>query len=87
MVAPSLTDPFFRQLYNKLVEEIDSRVNALARGSALTLGEKIGVDINATAMNYQKAVSYIEALQSVIELGIELDHERYGRKTTDDGDE
>ena len=87
MVAPSITDPFFRQLYNKLAEEIDDRVNALARGSALTLGEKTGIDIAATAMNYQKAIAYIEALQSIIELGIELDHERYGRKKTDDGDE
>jgi hypothetical protein len=42
----------------------------------------------ATAMNYQKAVSYIEALQAVIELGIELDHDRYGgKRKTEDGDE
>jgi hypothetical protein len=87
MVAPTITDPFFRQLYNRLAEEIDSRVNACASGAALTFTVNGGVDTTATAMNYQKAVSYIEALQAVIELGIELDHDRYGNRAKESGDE
>ena len=88
MVAPALTDPFFRLLYSKIAEEIDDRVNALARGSALVLGANTGLDAITTAMKYQAAVSYIEALQSVLELGIEIDHDRYGKRTTNDnGDE
>lgn len=86
MVGPIITDPFFKGLYHKLVEEIDNRVNALASGSALTLGKDVGIDAVATAINYQKAISYIEALQQVIQLGIELDHERYGGRDKN-GDE
>ena len=81
------TDPFFRQLYNRLAEEIDSRGATLIRGSALAFGEGVGVDAITTAMNYQKQVSYIEALQSVLELGLQLDQDRYGKRTTNDGDE
>ena len=81
------TDPFFRQLYNRLAEEIDSRGSALIRGAALTFGEGVGVDAMTTAMNYQKQVSYIQALQDIIELGLQFDKDRYGSRTTDDGDE
>ena len=88
MVAPAITDPFFRTLHSKLADEINSRVSALAAGSAITLGKDVGIDAVATAINYQKAVSYIEALQQVIELCVEIDHERYGRKSSaDNGDE
>lgn len=81
-------DPFFRKLYSKLAEELDDRVNSLARGSALVIGDRIGVDAINTAMNYQKAVSYIEALQSVIELGCQMDRDMYGiRKNQTDGED
>lgn len=86
MSGPVITDPFFKQLYNRLAEEVDSRINTLASGGAFTHGN-IGIDAIATALNYQKQVSYIEALQQVISLGIELDHERYGggtKRNTDD---
>ena len=87
MVAPSITDPFFRKLYNKLAEEIDNRGNVLISGGALAYGNGTGIDATTTAMNYQKAVSYIEALQAVIELGVEIDHDRYGKRGADNGDE
>ena len=80
MPAPSIVDPLFRTLYAKIAEEIDNRVNGLARGSALILGANTGLDINTTALKYQAAVSYIEALQFVLELGLELDNERYNSK-------
>ena len=84
MPAPSITDPLFRILYAKISDEIDNRVNGLARGSALILGANTGLDINTTAMKYQAAVAYIEALQSVLELGLEIDRERYGKRGPDD---
>ena len=87
MVAPNITDPFFKQLYNRLAEEIDKRASVLIDGSALSYSEKGTIDIQATAMKYQKDISYIEALQAVIQLGLELDHERYGKHTSDEGDE
>lgn len=88
MSGPVLSDPFFRQLYSKLAEELDDRVNALARGSALILGANTGIDAVTTAMKYQSAISYIEALQNVIELGIQLDREKYGVKTkNNDGED
>lgn len=89
MVAPNITDPFFRTLYLKLTEEVDSRVNALASGSALVLGERTGLDPHTIALKYQAAVSYIEALQAVIELGVQIDHDRYGNRKSieDDGED
>lgn len=88
MATPNITDPFFRALYNRLAEEIDSRVNALASGSALVLGEKTGLDPQSIALKYQEQVAYIQALQAVIQLGIEIDYDRYGgnKKQIDDGD-
>jgi hypothetical protein len=86
MNVPSITDPLFRQLYNRLMEEIDKRGSVLISGGALGLSEKgFGVDAVATALSYQKAVAYIEALQSVIGLMVEIDTERYKRKK--EGDE
>jgi len=79
-----ITDPFFKSLYNKLAVEIEKRSELLITGGALMHGNGIGVDPTATAMKYQEAVSYIKALHDVIELGLDLDHDRYGNRT--DGD-
>lgn len=85
---PTITDPFFRQLYSKLAEELENRKVMIASGGSLTLGEGAGVDIAATAMKYKGDVSYIEALQFVIELGFDIDREIYGtRKAQVDGDD
>ena len=88
-MAHNITDPLFRILYNRLLEEIDKRGSVLISGGALGISEKgFGIDAIATAMNYQKAVSYIEALQSVIDVVVEIDHDRYGGKRNEDnGDE
>ena len=87
MVAVSISDPLLRQLYSRLAEEIDKRGSVLIAGGALGISEKgFGVDAIATALSYQKAVSYIEALQSVIEVLVEIDHERYGKRDKN-GDE
>lgn len=87
MTLPNITDPFLRQLYTKLAEEIDNRITSLVSGSASVLGSGIGIDATTTAIKYHEQVSYIKALQDVIELGIEIDHERYGNRTKDNGDD
>ena len=86
MVASSITDPFFKKLYARLADELDSRVDALARGSALIPTSGLGLDAVTTALKYQEAVSYIAALQAVMELGLQIDKERYGKRGSD-GDE
>jgi hypothetical protein len=83
-MAVILTDPFFRQLYTKLVEEIEKRSDLLISGGALMHNNGIGVDPTATAMKYQEAVSYIRALNDIIELGISLEHDRYGNRSEGD---
>lgn len=83
MVAPNIVDPFFRKLYTKLAEELDNRINILTTGGALSIGDTGSVDIQSTAMKYQAAVSYINAIQQVIELGVELDHDHYGKRSKD----
>jgi hypothetical protein len=84
-----VSDPFFRKMLPKLEEELNDRVNNLARGSALVIGERVGIDIANTAMNYQKSIAYIEALQNVIELGCEMDRDQYGHRSKNsiDGDD
>jgi hypothetical protein len=79
-----ISDPFFRQMFQKLAEEIDRRSESLSTGSALINAKGIGVDVYSTAMKYQASVSYIEALKFVIELGLEMDLERYGKHTGDE---
>ena len=84
-----ITDPFFRQLYKKLAEELESRINALASGSAISHGDEGHVDAIATAMRYRADTSYIQALQEVIGLGKQIDHQVHGGPRIDEdyGDE
>lgn len=85
MAAPTIIDPFFRALYQKIAEEIDNRASTLVSGGALIHGN-IGIDATATAIKYQAAVSYIEALQMVVDLGLSMDKERYRSNKNEDGD-
>ena len=87
MPGPTITDPFFRTLYQRLVEEIDKRSAVLVDGGSLTFSDKGVIDINATAMKYQKDISYLEALHQVLNLGIQLDHDQYGVRTKEDDGE
>jgi len=81
-MSVNLTDPLFRQLYQRLAEDIDGRVNGLSQGSALIIGETGNIDASATALKYQYHVAYISAMQAVIGLMIEIDHDRYSSKRT-----
>lgn len=74
----NITDPLFRALYNKISEEIENRVSSLAGGAALIPANGLGLDAITTAIKYQEQVSYIAALQFVIEIGLELDRDKYG---------
>jgi hypothetical protein len=76
MVAPDLIDPFHRQLYNKLDQEIQERVIALSEGSAL----KITDDRQSVTEKYAAQVSYIKALRDVLEICKELEQDRYGSR-------
>ena len=80
----NLTDPLFRQLYQRLAEDIDNRVNGLSQGSALILGDTGNIDATATALKYQYHVAYISAMQAIVGLMIEIDHDRYGKKTKEE---
>jgi hypothetical protein len=83
-VSINLTDPLFRQLYQRLAEDIDNRVNGLSQGSALILGDTGNIDATATALKYQYHVAYISAMQAIVGLMIEIDHDRYGKKTKEE---
>jgi hypothetical protein len=79
-VSINLTDPLFRQLYQRLAEDIDNRVNGLSQGAALILGDFGNIDATATALKYQYHVAYIAAMQATIDLMVEIDHDRYGKR-------
>jgi len=70
----NISDPFFRQLHQRLAEEIENRAEAIINGSLVCVGN--GIDL--TGIKYREAVAYIQALQQVIELGLQIDHDRYG---------
>ena len=63
---------------------MSNRIHALAEGSANTHGSDGIMDASATAMRYNGEVSYISAIQSVIDLCYELDHQQYGAPSTDE---
>ncbi len=63
-----------RLLVQKITSVMHSNIEAVAFGNA-----RIGNDINATAMNYSGAVSYIQALYDVTGLCQEVEDELLGR--------
>ena len=75
-----MVDPSFRALYARLHPEVDKRMIGLANGSAKRSAD--GSAGQSTAEAYAEQVGYIGALMDVIKLCVELDHERYGRKPT-----
>jgi hypothetical protein len=76
---PTIIDPFFRRLHARLVEEIDNRMIALARGTAFAIDGG-----RTTAENYSFQVGALEALGRVIEVCQELEHEQYGNRPKTD---
>jgi len=82
-----IVDPFFNQLYKRLAEELEKRRFAVADGNSLTHGSNGVLNVEATAMRYNSDVSYIRALQDIIEIGMSIDKEIYGSQKPIDGDD
>ena len=80
---PNISDPFFRQLYQRLAEEIENRTEAIINGGLICTEN--GTDF--TGIKYREAVAYINALKQVIDLGTQLDHDRYGIRNKNDGED
>ena len=73
MTAPDLLDPFHRELYKKLAEEINDRTKSLALGSAKgIMGDPVTV-----AEKYAAQTSYIKALYDVLEFCEQVEKERF----------
>lgn len=80
VVPPDLIDPFHRELYGVLSEELTNRVTQLANGSAA----KLFHGATTVAENYAAQVSYIKALNDVLEKCQELERNRYGGRPTNE---
>lgn len=74
MVAAALQDPFHRRLRNTLLEHRDARIEQLIKGGAA----KSETDTATTAEKYAAQVSYIEAVNLVLDLCMSIEEERYG---------
>jgi len=83
-----ISDPFFRQLYSRLEEDLQARKEILSNGGSTIRGASgMLVDVANTALRYSESVAYIQALQKVIDLGIEIDQQIYGTASSqNDGD-
>lgn len=79
-MAPNLIDQFHRAIYAKLSEEISRRMIQLAEGSAKTIQ---GSDATV-AEKYAAQVSYIEALNDVLDMCQQIENDIYGTKKPDD---
>lgn len=76
VMAPDLIDPFHKAIHAKLMEERSNRIIGLAAGSAA----KITEDTQTVAEKYAAQVSYIKALEDVMEICKQLERERYGER-------
>lgn len=83
-----ISDPFFRQLHARIIEEVNKRVDALVQGGSIVRGDKgLLLDPVNTATKYQVDVAVIKTYQDIIELGFEIDREVFGVKHNNDGDD
>lgn len=76
---PDLIDPFHRKLYGVLSKDIESRMALLASGSATAIQGAV----ETVAEKYAAQVSYIKALNDVLDKCHELEVDMYGAR---DGD-
>ena len=74
-----IIDPFFRSLHDRLVEEINDKVDELTEGSA-KLTEH---DRETVAEKYAARVAHIKALRRVLDVCAELQLDMYGPKGRD----
>lgn len=72
----TIINPFFRDLYDRLAPVIDQRMVGLANGSA----KQIVGSPESVAEAYSRECAYIQALNDVIEICAELEHNRHGNR-------
>ena len=75
-MSSSAIDPFHRALSNVLTVKIDSRMLALADGSAV----KVAEDTISTAEKYAAQTAYLKALNDVLAACAEIELEMYGAR-------
>lgn len=78
--APELIDPFHRELYGKVMEQITNRAERLINGSAARTTD----GVSSVAENYAAQTAYIKALQDVLGLCEDIERDRYGVKRQED---
>lgn len=71
---PTITDPFFRALYNRIAPEIDRRMVQLAAGSA----RQIVGSPETVGESYARQVAYIEGMNEVLKVGRDIQTEMQG---------
>ena len=72
----TIINPFFRDLFDRLAPEIDSRMVALADGSA----HQIAGSTKTVAELYAEQVATIQAFNKVLEICTELEHNIHGNR-------
>lgn len=72
----TIVDPFFRELFDQLAPEIDKRIVALAQGSA----KRVAGAPDTVAEAYADQCAYIRALNDVLQICTELEHNRHGNR-------
>ena len=64
----SIIDPFHRSLHIVIAEKIDTRMRLLAAGKSQDFAD------------YKHQTGYLEALNDVLDICVELEQDRYGSK-------
>lgn len=83
MSDSAILDPFHRELYKRIEEELQRRQVQLSTGSAFALAG----DVRSTGEKYSEQVAYVNALLTVLEFCQEIEQERHQLNTLHTGEE
>ena len=72
--SASIVDPFHRAIHDRLSDEIDKRMVAMASGSAV----RTESDQVSTAEKYAAQCAYLQAFNDIIDICKQIELERYG---------
>lgn len=81
-MAITVISPFHRDLRRRLEEDLDGRIEDLAKGGAAVAGSEY--DKVTVGERYAAKVAYISALRAVLRLCEEMDLESYSRQGRQD---
>lgn len=73
----TIIDPFFKALYDRIVPEIDNRMVVLASGGAQRFSSE---SRETTAEAYAREVGYIAALEAMVGVCAQIEHEAHGNR-------